>query len=73
MKYSNLDYIRAHQYLYYCKNSPVISDHNYDIWGRDNCEEEYKNGSDLESSYSKEQKELACLISKNHTPAFPQN
>ena len=62
MNYSNLDYIRAHQYLYYCLFWPVLSDFEYDKWGRDNCEEDYKNGSDLESSYTKEQKDLAALI-----------
>jgi len=73
MEYSNLDYIRAHQYLYYCLGLPVISDHEYDQWGRNNCKEDYKNGSDLESSYTTEQKQLANLIFTGKIKPFPNN
>lgn len=66
-----LKYIRAHQYLYYCKTSPVVSDYEYDKWGRDNCPEEYKGGSDIESSYSQEIKDLATAILQNKIPPFP--
>ncbi len=54
-----LKYIRAHQYLYYIKSVSVLTDYEYDMWGRDNCPEDYKGGSDCESDYSPEIKQLA--------------
>ena len=50
--------MKAHQYLYYCLGMPVWSDHNYDIF----CQEfnlDGKGGSDLESSYTEEEKNVA--------------
>ncbi len=66
-----LKYIRAHQYLYYCKHTSVVTDYEYDMWGRDNCPEEYKGGSDMEDSYSQEIKDLAMDILANKTHPFP--
>lgn len=54
--------LKAHQYLYYCLGTPVLTDYEYDKWCRDNNLDS-KGGSDLESSYSQEEKELAiCLL-----------
>lgn len=53
--------MRAHQYLYYCKFTPVLSDYEYDKFCRDN-ELEGKGGSDLESSYTTAEKALAALL-----------
>ena len=55
----------AHRYLYYIKNSPVISDYEYDILEHaalqvvDEDHPLHFPGSDMESSYSKEIIELA--------------
>jgi hypothetical protein len=70
-KLTSLDYIRAHQYLYYVKANPFVSDYNYDMWGRDNCKEDYKGGSDNADDYTEKQKILAQLISARKTPPFP--
>ena len=50
--------MRAHQFLYYVKVTPVLSDYGYDMLCRDNglhsgC------GSDLASSYTQEEIDLA--------------
>lgn len=67
---SNLDYIRAHQYLYYCTGFTVISDYEYDrfgVWSG----EDYKGGSDSEGSYTKDQIALAKGLTAHN--AFPKN
>lgn len=53
--------IKAHQYLYYVKGTPVITDREYDrlcsnngVFGG--------GGSDLESSYTEEEKALASSL-----------
>ena len=55
--------IEAHQYLYYCKGLPVLSDFDYDqlckswnIFGG--------GGSDLESSYTEDVKSLAAVLTR---------
>lgn len=50
--------MRAHQYLYYCLGMPVISDYEYDLFCQQN-KLEGKGSSDLESSYTQEEKQLA--------------
>ena len=54
----NEDIVAAHQYLYYVLATPVWSDYEYDMFCRDNNIDS-KGGSDLESSYTEEQKQLA--------------
>ena len=53
--------VKAHQYLYYCKGTPVLSDYAYDHmcdkWGIFGG-----GGSDMESSYSEDIKKLAMTI-----------
>lgn len=55
----------AHRYLYYVKNTPVISDMEYDMMEREALQVVDENhplhspGSDMESSYSKEIKRIA--------------
>ncbi len=66
-----LKYIRAHQYLYYCTGFTVVSDYEYDMWGKYNCPEDYKGGSDSESSYSEEIKQLAKDILARKLAPFP--
>jgi len=53
----------VHQYMYYCLGRPILSDYEYDMFCRDN-ELDGKGGSDLESSYSDEIKELARELLK---------
>ena len=48
----------AHQYLYYVKTCPVISDLEYDQFCRFHCLDG-SGGSDLESSYSERVKSLS--------------
>jgi NAD-dependent DNA ligase len=50
--------LKAHQYLYYVLGTPVLTDREYDMWCRDNNLDS-KGGSDLESSYTEEEKEIA--------------
>lgn len=50
--------VKAHQYLYYVVGRPVLSDYDYDMLCR-KLGVEGGGGSDLASSYSKEEKELA--------------
>jgi len=59
--------IEAHQYLYYCKGTPVISDFEYDqlckkwdIFGG--------GGSDLESSYGEDVKSIAATLLRKFGP-----
>lgn len=70
MEHTNLDYIRAHQYLYYCRCQPVLTDYDYDKFG-DGTGEDYKGGSDMESSYSDSQKALAMEIFRGKKPPIP--
>lgn len=55
----------AHRYLYYVKNTPVISDREYDLLelgALEKCSEDSplrSAGSDMESSYSDEVKKMA--------------
>ena len=58
LKEQELNMIQAHQYLYYVKGTPIISDYNYDqlckkhdVFGG--------GGSDRAEDYSKEIQELA--------------
>jgi hypothetical protein len=56
-----LTLIRAHQYLYYVLVRPVITDYEYDML----CSAagvEGGGGSDLASSYTLEEKELATQL-----------
>lgn len=68
---TNLDYIRAHQYLYYVVVSPILSDHEYDRFGRDSGED-YKGGSDRAEDYTPEQIALALQIQRRKTPPLPE-
>lgn len=59
------DKIKAHQYLYYVLNRPVLSDYAYDmlckrvgVFGG--------GGSDNPNDYTKEQKELAYRFLTQH-------
>lgn len=70
MEYTKGQYCKAHQYLYYCLAQPVLSDHEYDMWGHNN-NLDYKNGSDSESDYSDEEKELARKILNREVPELP--
>lgn len=56
--------VKAHQYLYYVLGAPVWSDYEYDIYCRDNGADG-KGGSDLESSYSNNNKKLAKSFFKH--------
>jgi hypothetical protein len=67
---SNLEYIRAHQYLYYVKSVTVITDYEYDMFGRDTGED-YKGGSDRAEDYTEAQIHLALMILKNETKPLP--
>lgn len=53
--------MRAYQYLYYCLGMPVISDYAYDQFCLEN-KLEGKGGSDLESSYTEDEKTLAKYL-----------
>lgn len=58
--------IRAHQYLYYVLGTPVITDREYDYMCR-LCGIEGSGGSDLESSYSDEEKSAAIsMLNRRH-------
>lgn len=63
-------YLRAHQYLYYILGTPVLTDHEFDMWGRDN-DLDYKGGSDCADDYTEEQKELAAKILKHTALHLP--
>jgi len=57
--------MRAHQFLYYVMGQPVLSDFAYDQF----CKEhglEGNGGSDMESSYKEEEKELARKMLREH-------
>jgi hypothetical protein len=69
---TNLDYIRAHQYLYYVVQQETLTDRDYDMFGRDSGED-YKSGSDNPAAYTAEQIELAHGISMSIVPPFPEN
>ena len=70
--------VRAHQYLYYVLAQPVLSDWDYDALCRHHGIEG-GGGSDMEESYTEEEKVLArhLLGCPNYlrsvTPAAPQN
>ncbi len=68
---TNLDYIRAHQYLYYVTCQEVLTDREYDMFGRDTGED-YKGGSDRPEDYTPEQAELAEAITHRILPPFPE-
>lgn len=70
MNPTNLDYIRAHQFLYYVLARPVLTDHEYDVFGRDSGED-YKGGSDMPASYPTHQKALAYDILEGRAPNLP--
>jgi NAD-dependent DNA ligase len=63
-------YLRAHQYLYYILGTPVLTDHEFDMWGRDN-DLDYKGGSDCADDYSQDEKDLASDILRNLCPRLP--
>lgn len=67
---TNLDFIRAHQYLYYVASKEVLTDRDYDIFGRDTGED-YKGGSDRADDYTPEQVLLAEAIVAGVMPPFP--
>jgi NAD-dependent DNA ligase len=57
--------VRAHQYLYYVKSTPVLSDWDYDLF----CKEhgiDGGGGSSLESSYSAEDRRIAEFLLKKY-------
>jgi NAD-dependent DNA ligase len=62
------DLIMAHRYMYYVLADTRLLDHEYDILERqgrsllDEASSVHKVGSDLNSSYTPEQKELAWKI-----------
>ena len=56
--------LKAHQYLYYVLNRPVLSDYEYDIWCKKN-NLEGGGGSDSASDYSKEEIQLAERLIKS--------
>ncbi len=58
--------VRAHQYLYYVLGTPVITDYDYDMLCR-RLGAEGGGGSDLASSYTVEEKDLAAQLLKGHT------
>ena len=66
-----LDYLRAHQYLYYVTQREVLTDHEYDLFGRWSGKE-YKGGSDRAESYTTTQTNLACDILARRMPVFPR-
>lgn len=66
-----LDYIRAHQYLYYVKSTSVLRDYDYDMFVRWTCLDDGKGGSDLDSSYTKVQKRLGTSMMVGITAPFP--
>lgn len=53
-----LQLMRAHQWLYYVANRPVISDYAYDLYCREHGMDG-GGGSDLDSDYTDEDRELA--------------
>ena len=67
---SNLDYIRAHQYLYYVECAPVLSDYSFDMFGRDSGED-YKGGSDRVEDYTLQQKSLVHEIRAHRIAPLP--
>jgi len=67
---TNLDYLRAHQYLYYVVQREVLTDREYDLFGRDTGED-YKGGSDRPEDYTPEQIMLAMSFRIPNTPPFP--
>ena len=67
---TNLDYIRAHQFLYYVVCMPVLSDYEYDVFGRDSGED-YKGGSDRSDDYTGAQQDLAHKIALGGHPPLP--
>jgi hypothetical protein len=69
--FTNLDYLRAHQYLYYCVCTPVLTDYEYDMFGRDTGED-YKGGSDNPAHYSSVQVDLARKIVGRDVPVLPR-
>jgi hypothetical protein len=69
-RYLPLDYLRAHQYLYYCLCKPVLTDYQYDMFGRDSGED-YKGGSDRPADYTAVQVVLARKIVGKDEPVFP--
>lgn len=68
---TNLDYLRAHQYLYYILARPVLTDYEYDMFGRDSGED-YKGGSDRTEDYSLNDKALALAILDRSHPLLPK-
>lgn len=67
---STLDYIRAHQFLYYVLAKEVLTDREYDMFGRWSGLD-YKGGSDQIGHYTAEQKQLAIDIYAGRAPAYP--
>lgn len=56
--------VKAHQYLYYVLGTPEWSDYEYDMYCRDNGVDG-GGGSDLETSYSDDDKKLAKALFKH--------
>lgn len=67
-----IDYIRAHQYLYYVLGRPVLSDHDYDVFGRESGED-YKGGSDCPNHYAPGVVELAMAIANGLVLPLPES
>lgn len=53
--------MKAHQYLYYCKGLPVLSDREYDRFCRYHVLSG-NGGSDREQDYTEEEKALAATL-----------
>lgn len=58
MKHTPEQIVKAHQYLYYVRSEPIVSDYDYDKF----CQKhgiDGHGGSDLEASYSDSDRSLA--------------
>lgn len=66
-----LEYIRAHQYLYYVLAVPVLSDHEYDKFVRWTCLDDGKGGSDRADDYTMRERMLARRIRDRVVARYP--
>lgn len=69
--YDAMEYIRAHQYLYYVLASPVLSDYDYDRYVRWTCLDDGKGGSDNWNDYNVRERSLARLLQSGRKRPFP--
>jgi hypothetical protein len=66
-----IDYIRAHQILYYVTARPVLQDREYDLFCRWTLMDDGKGGSDRIDDYTALQCHLAKAIQLGDCPALP--